>query len=317
VQKKRKDRVERRKLADGTIKTYRYAPKIAASPESKIVSGVMAAWQRSPNWAKLSPNTATAYVRYSAYLYDVYKSVPIVNIKRRHILEIRDDLARENGHGAADGFCRAVSSFFSWAVDRDYIEASPATRLKGDLTRGAWKAWTLEQALHAETNLPTIYARSVLLARHTGQRRGDLCKFRWSDYDGSSLKLIQQKTKREMVIPASAELRAALDAWKREANGLTILTNALGEPMKVGVLSTTLPRELQRIGLPSGLNIHGLRKLAATQLAEAGCSAHEIKAITGHVTLQQVEVYTKSVDQRVLSQSAVVRLENAKKLKTR
>ena len=36
-----------------------------------------------------------------------------------------------------------------------------------------------------------------------------------------------------------------------------------------------------RAGLPR-LGIHGLRKLAATRLADAGCSTHEIAAITGH-----------------------------------
>ncbi|NDG85207.1 MAG: hypothetical protein EBX52_09260, partial [Proteobacteria bacterium] len=36
-------------------------------------------------------------------------------------------------------------------------------------------------------------------------------------------------------------------------------------------------RDLKALGLP-GINVHGLRKLAATRLAEAGCSPHEIAA---------------------------------------
>jgi hypothetical protein len=36
---------------------------------------------------------------------------------------------------------------------------------------------------------------------------------------------------------------------------------------------------LPRIGLPGELNVHGLRKLAAASLADAGCSTHEIAAI--------------------------------------
>jgi integrase len=38
--------------------------------------------------------------------------------------------------------------------------------------------------------------------------------------------------------------------------------------------------------------MHGLRKAAARPLAEAGCTTHEIAAITGHKTLSEVERYT-------------------------
>ena len=58
-----------------------------------------------------------------------------------------------------------------------------------------------------------------------------------------------------------------------------------------------------------GLNLHGLRKLAAVRLAEAGCSLHEIAAITGHESLAQVSLYTADVDQERLALAAVTRLK--------
>src|SRR5262245_40005924 len=42
-------------------------------------------------------------------------------------------------------------------------------------------------------------------------------------------------------------------------------------------------QECDRAGLPN-CSAHGLRKAAARRLAEAGCTAHEIGAITGHIT---------------------------------
>ncbi|GBQ44968.1 hypothetical protein AA11826_0761 [Komagataeibacter oboediens DSM 11826] len=61
--------------------------------------------------------------------------------------------------------------------------------------------------------------------------------------------------------------------------------------------------------IPKGLNVHGLRKLAATLLAEAGCTTHEIAAITGHKTLAMVQHYTLSADQERLAKGAVNRME--------
>ncbi|MFX6357469.1 tyrosine-type recombinase/integrase, partial [Acinetobacter baumannii] len=52
---------------------------------------------------------------------------------------------------------------------------------------------------------------------------------------------------------------------------------------------------------------HGLRKAAARRLAEAGCSASEIAAITGHKTLAEVERYTRAADQERLARQAIQR----------
>jgi integrase len=59
------------------------------------------------------------------------------------------------------------------------------------------------------------------------------------------------------------------------------------------------------------LNVHGLRKLAAASLAECGCSANEIAAITGHDKLAMVELYTASAEQERLAEAAVRRLEKS------
>jgi len=54
-----------------------------------------------------------------------------------------------------------------------------------------------------------------------------------------------------------------------------------------------------------GLSSHGLRKLAASSLAESGASAHEIAALTGHSTLKEVARYTRKVDKRKLADAVI------------
>ena len=50
---------------------------------------------------------------------------------------------------------------------------------------------------------------------------------------------------------------------------------------------------------------HGLRKAAARRLAEAGCTEHEIAAITGHASLREIARYTKAADQVRLAVAAM------------
>ena len=51
---------------------------------------------------------------------------------------------------------------------------------------------------------------------------------------------------------------------------------------------------------------HGLRKACGSaRLAEAGCTAHQIAAITGHASLREVEHYTKAAEQKRLARQAM------------
>jgi hypothetical protein len=50
-----------------------------------------------------------------------------------------------------------------------------------------------------------------------------------------------------------------------------------------------------------------LRKAALTRLADAGCTPHQIMAVSGHDSLKEVERYTKAADQQRLAQEAMAR----------
>ncbi|MCK8784265.1 hypothetical protein M0638_07725 [Roseomonas sp. NAR14] len=43
-------------------------------------------------------------------------------------------------------------------------------------------------------------------------------------------------------------------------------------------------------------------------MAEAGCSVHEIAAVTGHTTLSEVQRHTKAAEQGRLAEAAIARI---------
>src|SRR5205814_1675625 len=93
-----------------------------------------------------------------------------------------------------------------------------------------------------------------------------------------------------------------------DQNGGTILQTAFGRPFTSNGFGNFMADKIARAGLPDRCVTHGLRKAAARRLAEAGCSANEIAAITGHATLQEVSRYTKAAEQRKLALAAMRRL---------
>ena len=70
--------------------------------------------------------------------------------------------------------------------------------------------------------------------------------------------------------------------------------------------------KIQLARLPERCVTRGLRKAAARRLAEAGCSANEIGAITGHTTLKEISRYTRAAEQRGLATAAISQLVKRK-----
>jgi integrase len=234
-------------------------------------------------------------------------------IRRRDLLTVRDAIAEARGHGAANTFIRSVSAAFGWAVGRDRLENNPAHRIK--LLAGSHhRTWTPAEAERALEALPEHLRRVVILALFTGQRRGDLCAMPWSAYDGCAIAVVQEKTGASLVIPCHLSLQAELDLWREPGSGGPILRNSRGRPWTADHLSRDLSHSLWRIGLPRGLNVHGLRRLAAVNLANAGSTPHEIASITGHQSLRMVQEYTLGADQARLARSAVEKLSNVTKI---
>lgn len=60
-------------------------------------------------------------------------------------------------------------------------------------------------------------------------------------------------------------------------------------------------------GLPQ-CSMHGLRKSACRRLAEAGCTAPQIMAISGHTSLAVAQGYIRSADQKRLARQATAQL---------
>lgn len=307
------ERVVRHKLRDGTIKEYRYGSyKTPPAPRRQdTLSALIDAYKDSPEWRGLSAKTKTVYAIHLRPLDRIGHTDPRT-ITRREILTIRDAIASNGRNAAATAFVRTTSALFQWGVDREWLDQNPVVRVKS-LPGGHLPAWTPENAAIARAKLPDHMRRVVILALYTGQRRGDLCSMRWSAYDGQVIRLTQEKTGAELVIPAHPELKAEMDEWKRSAASTTILVNADGVPWKPNNLSYHMGAALERIGLPPDLNVHGIRKLAAANLADVGCSTKEIGAITGHRTLAMIELYTRSADQQKLASAAIFRLSNIQK----
>lgn len=75
--------------------------------------------------------------------------------------------------------------------------------------------------------------------------------------------------------------------WLATAQGRTRSSKALGHVVSEAAQAAKIEK-----------SAHGLRKARAKALAEAGATVHQIAAWTGHITLEEVEHYTREANRR-------------------
>ena len=121
-------------------------------------------------------------------------------------------------------------------------------------------------------------------------------------------------TAKVLTVRVLPELQAALDAMPR-SDALTFLLTEYGRPFKSAAAfgnkfadwceQAGLKPILSKDGKVRSYRIHGLRKAACVQLAEAGCTAMEIMAVSGHVTLSEAQKYVTDVEQVRMAEAAM------------
>jgi integrase len=183
----------------------------------------------------------------------------------------------------------------------DPTQGVKSARIKTD----GYRTWTeADIAAFEAKHLVGSRARLALaLLLYTAQRRSDVVRLGRQHIRDGLLNLRQQKTGATLTIPVHPELAAVLEATP--SGHLTFLTTATGKPFSAAGFTNWFRDMSNEAGLPKGTSAHGLRKAACRRLAEAGCSANVIAAVSGHASLREVQRYTAAADQARMARSAM------------
>jgi integrase len=330
---------KRKKLADGSIRTYYWAwkggpplcgkpgsPEFIASyneavakkvmpPRGKLLK-VLQEYQVSDEFRKLAPRTHSDYVSKIKLIEKAFGDFPLSAMsdnRTRGIFKAWRERLALSSRRQADYAWVVLARVLSFGMDRGLVAVNPCAR-GGRLYRGsrAERIWTVaDEAVFLE-RAPSHLHLALLLALWTGQRQGDLLRLPWSSYDGKHIRLRQSKGGRPIIIPVGAPLKAALDATSKRST--IILTTTDGKPWTPDGFRASWGKACKRVGVV-GVTFHDLRGTAVTRLAICGCTEAEIATITGH-SLRSVrailDTHYLSRDP-ALAESAIRKLERGTK----
>src|SRR6516164_5742255 len=206
----------------------------------------------------------------------------------------------------------ALRPFLQWAVEPMHlIETDPTKNIKVKVkASGGHETWADEQIAQFRARHPLgSKARLALeLLLGVALRRGDGISLGRQHVKDGWLVYTQEKNRKHKPVkvetPLPAALVAAIAVCPSSPESLTFLVNEWGRPFSRKRFNTWFRKQVAAAGLPDSCVPHGLRKGGCRIMAESECSAHEIKSVSGHRTLKEVERYTSAVNNKNLAAAA-------------
>ncbi|WP_173584155.1 tyrosine-type recombinase/integrase [Acetobacter musti] len=269
-------------------------------------------WLKTNAFLSLKPSTRKGYRNNLLRMMCAeFSTFPVAEFEPKHIRAILAQFADRPASG--NRWLRMFGILFRFAIERDMRQTDPTRdvrRLK-EKADGA-RPWTEEEIAQFQSRWP-VGSRprtAIALLLHTGQRRSDVVKMGPGSIHDGMIAITQEKTGVSLLVPILPDLAEALAAVMHVK--AYFLETQPGRKPSSDSLGNLMRDWTAQAGLPEGLSAHGLRKTSARRLAEAGCTPHQIAAITGHKTLSEVVRYTRSVDQKRLARQAMALLSAVK-----
>ena len=181
-------------------------------PSGRTFNDLIAAYERSPEFRSKSIATQRDYARYLKIIREAWGTLLVSGVRPKNAITLRDAWAETPV--AANMLLSIAKLIINWGLPREFSESNPCLAIPKLKTEdgGAkpWPAWAFDLVeSHASKGL----RRAVWLARYTGQRQADVLRMSKADLEDGGIKVVQQKTGKELWIPMHEDLMEEMRGW--------------------------------------------------------------------------------------------------------
>jgi integrase len=206
------------------------------------------------------------------------------------------------------------------AVENEHHDKNPTDGIKVKRDNGEGHlAWPIEVIEQYERRWPLGTRERLMfdVLLYVGLRRGDAARLGKQHIKAGVINLMTEKSQGRMpiYIPVLAPLAASIKACP--SSGLAIIAKEDGTNFTKEALGNSFRKAVEAAGIPvtkkgssvKGYSAHGLRKAAATILAENGATEAELNAVFGWSGHHMAQLYTKKADRKRLGGRAMGKYE--------
>lgn len=272
-------------------------------------------YYRSPEFAALTPRSQ----RVRRLILNPWAfPLPLARLTRDHIVDWRNTKEktpsaanrREKAPGAANNLIKALRVVFAWGIENGLAKENPAK----DVPKLTYKpkpfhTWTLAEIRQFERHhaVGTKARLALALLMLTAQRRSDVVNLGPGQVVENRLVFTQAKTGEALELPIIPALRAIINA--SPTGKVAFLETDQGRPFTANGFGNWFRDRCDEAGLPR-CTAHGLRKAAATALAEGGATVPELMSWGGWRSPKQALEYVRAANQRKLAEGSAHLLES-------
>lgn len=239
------------------------------------------------------------------------RACPYLRVDVTHIQMLRDRKVAQGLSGAAINRKKYMGSLFTWAIEEKKfkIKTNPCRDVKKPkhVTSGFY-TWTADDVAKFVERHPigTTAYLALCLMLFLGARRQDAIRLGPKNRRDGLMRYVPKKTtyKRvdESVKPILAPLAEAIR--RTERTGLTtFLVSERGEPFTEAGFGNKMRDWCDQAGLPD-CTAHGLKKIAATIVAELGATNRQMMALFDWETERMATVYTDKANKAKMAADA-------------
>jgi integrase len=201
---------------------------------------------------------------------------------------------------AASNWRKALRGFIDHCLSLDMISVDPLAgvklvRIKSD----GHHPWEPEECRQFEARHPlgTRARLAYELLLQVGQARCDVVRMGRQHVRKGKIALKRQKTGVAFEVDVMQPLQNAIDAMG-PSDHLTFLVTAHGKSFSAAGFGNWFREVCDQAKLPKHCTSHGLRKAAATYLADQGATTTQLMAWFGWQTASEAERYTRGADRK-------------------
>ena len=302
------------------LRREREALRLWAVEQTKIENGtwderaarnitVAEAMKQYREYSQVQHRSYHSYIDPSLTLWETHlgPQAHLAKVSSPQVEDFKLKRAQKVAHSTTDKDLAILKAFFNWCIAHRLAVSNPVRRVKlfhednsrlRYLTREEYdRLIEAVRAMKARANKPSPYLEEkIVLAAHTGLRRGSLFDLRWEQTDlaNSVMRIPRTKSGRPLSVPLNATAKGTLEKLyqQREPENPYVFPHKIGthagEP--VHDVKNGFHAALELAGIED-FTWHDLRHTFASWLMMRGASLRSVAELLGHQSMKMTMRY--------------------------
>jgi integrase len=291
------DRITRRYLGTDREAAIATALDIPAKAAPGSFDALCTSYLASHNYRRLAPKTQALNRLYIDHLRDRYGALPAAAITRPVVVALREANASRPWY--ATHLLAKLRLVLQHGVDAGMLRINPALKPGGVRPPHRHAVWSIEETdqMLAAASADIRLACALLL--YTAQRPADALAMTWGQIQDRHgrlwLTLRQAKTGELVDVPAHRDLEVMLRSTSHRS--MMVVPSPTGLAWAYRNFARSWDAARKKAGI-EGVQRRDLRRTAMVRMAEAGATAAQIAAVSGHTIDQTARILDTYIPRR-------------------